>query len=263
MVDQRSLFLRRLVVRALVAAKKGHIGSAFSLIEILRVLYDDFLVFDPQKPLWDKRDRLILSKGHGCLALYAILADKGFFDVSHLDDFCSVLPGLSEKGKTPGVEATTGSLGHGLSLGVGTALALRVLKKPSRVVVILGDGEMAEGSIWEAALACAKHQLSELTVIVDCNQLQIFGSTQSVSGLEPILEKWKSFGFATQEVNGHDVFALKHLFSQLPFSSTKPSFILCHTIKGYGFAPAESSLDWHYKFFLTDQEIQSLQERFL
>ena len=177
-LDSRSKDLRRNVIRMIEVDKRGHIGPALSLIEILRVLYDSFLKFQSQKPDWDDRDRLILSKGHGCLALYSILADKGFFNKRELDTFCqpdSILGGHPEKDKTPGVEASTGALGHGLPMGVGMALAARINNKNHRIVVIMGDGEINEGSVWESAMSAAKHKLSNLILFIDHNKLQSYG----------------------------------------------------------------------------------------
>src|SRR5215468_10301062 len=174
-LDERSRYLRRLAVRALDKGERGHIGSTMSLIEILRVLYDDVLRFRPSEPAWPGRDRMILSKGHGCIALYAILADKTFIPLETLDTFChrdSILGGHPEAAKVPGVEASTGSLGHGLPIGVGMALAARIERRSSRVFVVMGDGEIDEGSVWEAALCAGKHQLSHLTAIIDYNKIQ-------------------------------------------------------------------------------------------
>ena len=156
------------MVRALEGGERGHVGSSMSLIEIMRVLYDDILRYRPAEPKWPERDRMILSKGHGCLALYVMLADKGFFPLETLDTFCrrdSILGGHPEAGKVPGVEASTGALGHGLSIGVGMALAARMQKRDSRVFVVMGDGEINEGSVWEAALCAGKHRLSNLTAV--------------------------------------------------------------------------------------------------
>ena len=261
-LDQRSYYLRGLIVESLEGARRGHIGSSLSLVEILRVLYDDFLSYHPEDPEWEERDRCILSKGHGCLALYAILADKGFFAKSELKTFChhnSILGGHPEKGKIPGVEASTGALGHGLSIGVGIALAARIKKRPFRTVVITGDGELNEGSIWEAALACSKHELSNLTIFVDYNKLQCYGSTKLVMNLEPLIQKWQSFGFETVEVDGHDIKALQNIMSSLPFNKKRPSVIICHTIKGKGFSFAENNPAWHYKHVITDEDIEKMK----
>jgi transketolase len=262
-LDERSLALRRLVVRGLAGGSRGHIGSSMSLIEILRVLFDDYLNFNPQDPSWAGRDRFILSKGHGCLALYAILADKGYFSAKELDQFCSqhsILGGHPERGKVPGVEASTGALGHGLPIGVGMALAARIRKLNHRVVVVVGDGEINEGSTWEAAMSASKHQLSQLTVLVDYNKLQSYGDTQYVAGLEPLAEKWDSFGFAVREVDGHDVAALQRTLADTPFASGRPNVIICHTIKGRGISFAENRDDWHHKSRLSTEDINAMYQ---
>jgi len=260
-LDERSLALRRLVVRGLDGGKRGHLGSAFSLIEALRVLYDEILKFDPQNPTWADRDRCILSKGHGCLALYAILADKGFFPAEELDRFCrfdGMLGGHPERAKVPGVEASTGALGHGLSIGLGQALAMRLQKRESRVFVLMGDGEINEGSVWEAAMSAGKHRLSNLVAMVDYNKLQSYDRTSVVQDLEPLTDKWRAFGFAVHEVDGHDVDQLRHVLSSVPFESDKPSAIICHTVKGRGIAEAEGSPTWHHKSKISDDEVAAM-----
>lgn len=249
-LDERSWFLRRLVVDALAGGGRGHIGSSMSLIEILRVLYDDVLRYRAGEPGWPERDRCILSKGHGCLALYALLADKGFFPASALKDFCrsgSFLGGHPEASKIPGVEASTGALGHGLPIGVGMALAQRMAGRNARVFVVLGDGEINEGSIWEAALSASKHGLENLTAIVDYNKIQSAGPTAEILELEPLADKWRSFGFAVEEVDGHDVAALRALFGRLPLGAPRPSLVIAHTVKGKGIGFAEHDPEWHHK----------------
>ena len=259
-MDERSRYLRKLIVLGLEGTKKGHVGSALSLVEIIRVLYDDIMNYLPQEPLWPDRDRFILSKGHGCLALYAVLADKGFIAIDELKTYTlegSRLGGCSES-TVPGVEATTGALGHGFSVGAGMALASRIQKRPSRVYVVLGDGELDEGSVWEAALYSARHRLSHLTVIIDCNKYQIAGATKDILDIEPLKDKWESFGFVTHEVDGHDVKALRSIFKRLPFSQDKPSAIICHTIKGKGFSFAEGDYKWHWKSGLDEAMISKM-----
>jgi len=249
-LDERSQYLRRLIVDALVGGQRGHIGSSMSPLEILRVLYDDILQHRPKEPNWPERDRCILSKGHGCLALYALLADKGYFPIEVLKTFCrkgSILGGHPEHGKVPGVEASTGALGHGLSIGVGMALAARMRKRKNRVFVIMGDGEIDEGSVWEAAMCAGKHNLSNLTAIVDYNKIQSAGPTAEIQELEPLLEKWESFGFASVEVDGHDVGQLHEVLDKVPFDGKRPSAVICHTVKGKGFPFAEHDPDWHHK----------------
>jgi len=262
-LDDRSKLLRRYVVDAMRGGGRGHLGSSMSMIEVLRVLYDSVLKFDALDPELADRDRFILSKGHGCLALYAILADKGFFPVSELESFClptSRLGGHPERGKVPGVEASTGALGHGVPIGVGISLAMRLQKRKSRVFVLTGDGEINEGSNWEAAMAAAKHKLSNLTVLVDYNKLQSYGRTADVLDLEPLSDKFKSFGFITHEVDGHDISALKKIFKKLPFSKDAPSAIICHTVKGKGFPFAEGNPEWHHKSGLTEDDFRKMYE---
>mgnify|MGYP001236757565 CR=1 FL=1 len=263
MLDERSKLLRRLVLKMVEVGGRGHIGPALSLIEILRVIYDSFLQYRPEQPDWANRDRFILSKGHGCLALYAILADKGFFDKSELSRFClhdSILGGHPERSKVPGVEASTGALGHGLPIAVGMALAAKIRKNNHKIVVVTGDGEINEGSVWEAAMSAAKHQLSNLSVFVDYNKLQSYGLVQEVLKLEPLADKWKSFGFEVQEVDGHDTQALHDLTVKLPFNSEHPSVVICHTTKGKGFPFAENSPDWHHKSGLKDVDFQIMHK---
>jgi transketolase len=260
-LDARSKELRKMIVRTVQAGKRGHLGAAFSVVEILRVLYDDILKYDAANPRWPERDRCILSKGHGCIALYVLLAEKGFFPESELWKFCAsngILGGHPEHGKIPGVEASTGSLGHGLSFGVGFALAAKLDGYNRRVFVIVGDGECSEGSIWEAALCAAKHELSNLTVLVDYNKQQTYGTIAEVQGLEPFVEKWESFGFAVREVNGHNIDDLKRVLSEVPFDSGEPSAIICDTVKGKGVSFTEGNLRWHHKAKVTEDEIASL-----
>jgi len=262
-LDERSLHLRKLVVRGLVGGNRGHLGSAASLIEVLRVLYDDIMRYDPRDPNWAERDRFILSKGHGCLAQYALLADKGFFPADELDRFCasdSILGGHPEAGEVPGVEASTGALGHGLSLGLGMALAARMKRQDHRVFVVMGDGECDEGSVWEAAMCAGKHCLSNLVAIVDYNKIQSFGATREVQDLEPFLDKWRAFNFAAREVDGHDVRALADALNGMPFESDRPSALICHTVKGKGFPFAEHNPGWHHKSKLTDAEIRDMYQ---
>ncbi|TIH17284.1 transketolase [Marinifilum sp. JC120] len=248
-MDQRSKQLRKKIVDVLHHAGRGHVGPSMSLVEILRVLYDSVLKYDPADPQLPERDRLILSKGHGCLTLYVLLADKGFITEGELFSFCSFegLLGGHPTTKTPGVEFATGSLGHGLSFAVGIAAALKIDNSTSRVFTVLGDGECGEGAVWEAAMSAARQKLSNLTAIVDYNKLQSYGATEDISGLEPFADKWKSFGFEVREVNGHDVTALEQTFVDLPFAKEKPSAIICHTIKGKGIPTAENNPTWHHK----------------
>ena len=259
-LDARSLELRRQAIRVLKAGRRGHLGAAFSLIEIVRVLYDDVLRHDPEDPDWSDRDRCILSKGHGCIAQYVLLAEKGFFPESELWGFCSTdgLLGGHPEHHIPGVEASTGSLGHGLSLGIGMALAARYDRRDSRTFVILGDGECNEGSIWEAAMCASKHGLDSLTVLIDYNHYQSSGSTYDIQDLEPFVAKWQSFGWGALDINGHDVGELRRVLGALPNVASRPTAIICHTVKGKGISFAENNLEWHHKSKITDEQIGSL-----
>ena len=259
--DYRSAQIRKQIVDILSCSRRGHLGSALSIVEIIRVLYDDILQYDPKNPVWPQRDRFILSKGHGCLALYVLLADKGFYPQQELYKFCTaegILGGHPEFPKVPGVETSTGALGHGFSVGIGMALNARCDNLNYRTFVLIGDGECNEGSIWEAAMCAGKHRLSSLLVMVDYNKLQSYGAVADVQVLEPFADKWRSFGFHVEEVDGHDVAALKAKLEQFPFHSQKPGVLICHTTKGKGIDFAENNLSWHHKSHISDEDIAML-----
>lgn len=266
-LDKRSKELRRLIFRAIENGGRGHIGPALSLVEIIRMLYDEILKVRPYEPKWPGRDRFILSKGHGCLALYAVLADKGFFPIEELDRFChfdSILGGHPEV-CTPGVEASTGALGHGLPIAVGQAMAMRMHNSDARAFVLMGDGEINEGSVWEAAAIAAKHGLGNLTALVDYNKIQSAGSVFDILPMEPLMEKWRAFGFHAEECNGHDLDDLRRVFAALDgIPQDKPRIIVCHTIKGKGVPEAEGNASWHHISRLSDdirrQIADALQE---
>ena len=262
-LDERSRYLRSLIVRGLVGGNRGHVGSSMSLVEILRVLYDDILRYDSNDPAWPARDRCILSKGHGCLALYALLVDKGFVNASELDRFClpdGIMGGHPERGKVPGVEASTGALGHGLSIGVGMALAARAQGRESRVFAIMGDGEINEGSVWEAALCAGKHGLSNLCAIIDYNKIQSAGFTRDIQDLEPLADKWRAFGFEAVETDGHDIAKLGDVFGRMADNSGKPMAVICHTIKGKGIPFAENDPKWHHHSRFTPEILAQMDE---
>lgn len=260
-LDERSKYLRSLVIDGL-SSGRGHVGSPLSLIEIVRVLYDDILNVRPWEPEWPDRDRFILSKGHGCLALYAVLADHGFFPKTELKRHCK--PGALLGGHVdvhvPGAEASTGALGHGLPIGVGMALAARLQRRASRVFVAMGDGELDEGSVWEAAMCASKHQLENLTAIVDYNKLQSYGPVDDVLSLEPLSDKWRAFGFEVREVDGHDVATLRTVLTAVPFSPGRPSALIAHTHKGRGITFAELNPSWHHKTSLDEAMIAKLRD---
>lgn len=262
-LDARSREIRKLVLNGLEGGGRGHLGPALSLLEILRSLYDDVMFHDPSNSKLETRDRFILSKGHGVLGLYAVLAMHGYFPIQELNTFCkfdSRLPGHPESGALPGIEFSTGSLGHGLPVAVGLAASSRIKNQNWRTFVLIGDGEMGEGSIWEAALHASKHQLGRLTVIMDYNKMQASGSIEQVLPLEPILQKWESFGFEVSQVNGHDVTALTSNLSTPSMSLGKPRFVLAHTVKGKGLGVAENSSKWHHKAKISLEEVSMLRE---
>jgi len=261
-LDERSKALRRTIIRSLAAGQRGHVGAAFSVVEILRVLYDDVMRYDAANPRWAGRDRFVLSKGHGCLALYAMLADKGFIPETELWKFCKSdgLLGGHPEHHIPGVEASTGSLGHGMSIALGFALNARYEKSGCRTFVVVGDGESDEGSIWEAALSAGKHRLSDFTVLTDYNKHQSYGPTAYVQDLEPLADKWRAFGFAAVEVNGHDVAALRKVLTALPLDASKPTAVVCHTVKGKGIPFAENNMAWHHQNKVTAQDADRLLE---
>lgn len=259
----RHNYIRSLIVEMISVNNRGHYGSAMSLVELLSFLYDEFMVYDPLDPNFFNRDRLILSKGHGCLALYSLLADKGFFDINEINNFSkfdSFLAGHPEK-TTPGIEASTGSLGHGLAVGVGIAVALKLKKIHSKVIVILGDGELNEGSIWESALHASKHQLDNLYVFVDYNKIQSYGFNDEVCNLEPLKQKWESFGFIVDEFDGHNYQEISSKVKRKYKSINKPYLFLSHTIKGKGYPDAENNPLWHHKNF-NDEEMKALKKYF-
>ena len=262
-LDKRSLYLRSLVAECLFGGGRGHMGSAMSLIEILRVLYDDILKYNPKKPNYKERDRLILSKGHGCLALYALLADKNFFKKKILrsaSKFDSILGGHPEFGKVPGVEASTGALGHGPAIGVGMALSAKLNKSKYKTFVIVGDGEINEGSFWESSMIASKHKLNNFHIVIDYNKIQSYGKTKEVLDLEPLNLKLKSFGYEVSEVNGHDIIQLGKYFKKINNKIKKPTALICHTIKGKGFPFAENNPYWHHKNSFTEKEVKEINK---
>ena len=261
-LDQRSKDLRLLVLDALEGGSRGHLGPALSLIEIVRVLYDSVLYHDSIHPLLAQRDRFILSKGHGCLGLYAVLADHGYISKSELKGYCtfeSKLGGHPERSTLPGVEFSTGSLGHGLSVGIGMAMACRLKGEHWRTYVLIGDGELNEGSNWEGVMHAAQHQLGALTVIIDFNQMQASGLIDSILTLDPLEAKWEAFGFNVVKVNGHDLAQLEAELNSPMDSYGKPKAIIAYTVKGKGIPSAENSTIWHHKAKITQEEIAPLR----
>jgi transketolase len=239
--------IRAHALRMIAKVKASHVGTCLSMADLLAVLYVSCLRVDPEDPQWAERDRLIVSKGHGAAVLYAVLAECGFFPVGDLLTYSqdgSPLTGHVSH-HVPGVELSTGSLGHGLPVGCGLALAAEREDADFRTYVILSDGELDEGSNWEAILFAGHHKLDSLTALVDYNKIQSFGSVKDVLDLEPLADKWRSFGWSVLEIDGHDHRAIKSALAA-PHAG-RPKVILAHTIKGKGVAYMEGLLAWHYK----------------
>ncbi len=242
--------IRRDILKTICKGGGGHIPASLSIVEILVFLYNNVLNIDPKNVKDRDRDRFILSKGHACVALYAILAEKGFFPKAELDKFGkkgSILGGHPDMLKVPGIEASTGSLGHGFPFGIGMALAGKFDKKDYRVFVLIGDGECQEGSVWEAAMFAPQHKLDNLVVIIDYNKIQAMDYLDKIVSLDPLADKWKSFGWEVKEVDGHDFCRLQEIFESVPFVKGKPSLIIAHTIKGKGVSFMENTPIWHYR----------------
>ncbi len=243
----QALRIRRNIWRALHAGGSGHVGGSASAADLLAALYFHHLRLRPAQPDWPDRDRFVLSKGHANAALAAVLAQAGCIDESLLDRFYGYESplGMHPDIKVAGVEMSTGGLGHGLSIGLGMALGARLQKRDFRTVVMLGDGELQEGSNWEAAMAAAHLALSNLTAIVDYNKIQQSGPIGQTLGLEPLADKWRAFGWALREVDGHDMAAIVDVLDDLPYAPDKPSLLLAHTVKGKGVGFAEDTYLWH------------------
>lgn len=247
-LERKSIQYRKTILSSIAQAGAGHTGGSLSCTDILNVLYNHVMNVDPHNPTWPERDRYIHSKGHSVEALYAVLADKGFFPAEKLATLGrggSHWVGHPTR-KVPGVEQNTGALGHGLSVAVGLAIAAKLDGLPTRVFTLMGDGELTEGSIWEASMSAAFYQLDNLTVIIDRNTLQITGRTEQVMALEPLAERFAAFGYAVRSVAGNDIAALVDVFAQIPFEPGKPNLIIARTTKGKGVSFIEDAADWHH-----------------
>ena len=248
-LKDRARFVRLETVRLTRIAGAGHYGSAFSAAEFLVALYYSQLRVDPARPQWPDRDRFVLSKGHAAIGLYPILADLGFFPASDLDTYTrlgSAFGDHPDMRKIPGIDFSSGSLGHGLSVSLGMALSARVSGRSYRTYCMVGDGELGEGQIWEAAMAASHYRAGSLVCIVDRNQLSIDGPTERIMAVEPIEDKFRAFGWETQRIDGHDLNAILGAFSLLHSDSTGvPQLIVADTIKGRGVRRMELNTDWH------------------
>lgn len=239
---------RRAVLRMIGRARLGHVGGDLSVLDILTSLYAVVLNVDPERPAWPERDRFVMSKGHCAGALYATLAYSGFFPIAALDTFMaplSELNGHPDRTKVPGVETNTGPLGHGLPVAVGAAIAGRLVRSPRRVVVVLGDGELQEGSNWEAIMTAGHRELDNLLAVVDRNRLQQGARTEATNRLDPLADRWRSFGWHAVEVDGHDHGRL--LAAATSPAPGRPTCIIANTVKGKGVSFMEDRVEWHHK----------------
>ncbi len=247
-LSRRAYEYRAQVLRMVYGRKSGHIGGAFSIAEILCCLYFHQMRVDPARAEWPDRDRLVFSKGHACAMLYTMLAHRGYFPVEELETFRALdsrLQGHPEPAKTPGIEAAAGPLGHGVAIGVGMALAARMEKSKRRTYVVLGDGELNSGVIWEGAMVAAKYGLDNLTVIVDYNGVQQSGTTQQIMPTEPIAAKWASFNWHVIEIHGHNVAEILTALDTAHEMHGRPVVIIARTTKGKGVSFMENSPAWH------------------
>jgi transketolase len=254
-LELKSIQYRRTILAMIKKANAGHTGGSLSCVDILNVLYNRVMDISPQNFDQSHRDHYIQSKGHSVEALYAVLADKGFFlpvDLETLNLYRSSYVGHPTR-KVAGIEHNTGALGHGLPVAVGLALAARRNGWANRVFTLLGDGELGEGSNWEASMSATHYQLDNLVVIVDRNRLQISGGTEQVNPLEPLADKFIAFGYAVRDVDGNSVADLVRIFDQLPFEKGKPNLVMAHTVKGRGVSFIENQVGWHHHV-PTDEE---------
>lgn len=230
-------------------AGAGHTGGSLSNTDILTVLYYKIMNIDPKNPNWSDRDRYIQSKGHSVESYWTVLADKGFFPKEELKTFSQFNTRLigHPNNEVPGVEMNTGALGHGLSISVGMALAAKMDNKSYKVYTLMGDGEQAEGSVWEAAMAASQYKLDNLVAIIDRNRLQISGNTEDVMSIEPLGDKWRSFGWDVVEVDGNEIEQLVNIFEATPTVNGKPTMIIANTVKGKGISFAENQAGWHHR----------------
>lgn len=262
-LQERARQIRLDTLKTIFKVGSGHPGGALSIAELLAVLYFDEMNIRPEEPGWADRDRFILSKGHASTALYAVLAERGYYPVEELAtmrQYGSRLQGHPDMELTPGVDMSSGSLGQGLSIGSGMALAAKLQKKDWRVYVLLGDGECEEGQVWEAAMTAPRRQLDNLVAIVDVNGLQINGRTDNVSTLEPLEDKFRDFGWHVLSIDGHDIPSIRQAFRQSREHKGQPTAIIAHTVKGKGVSFMENSAAWHSGHPNEEQYRKALQE---
>lgn len=262
-LEAQARTIRKLVITTFYEGKGGHFGGCLSVVDLLAALYCDVLRLDPRRPRWSERDRFILSKGHASVALGCTLAHAGFFPLEWLKSYTTMDSPISQHPdmrRTPGVEISTGSLGHGIAIALGMALAAKLDRKTHRVFCLVGDGESNEGSVWEVAMAAAHFGLDNLIVVTDRNGLSMDGPTCDVMELEPLAAKWEAFGWSVREIDGHDMTAIVEACDVLPFEVGKPSQIIANTVKGKGLWLAEGVTAWHYGSLSTDDMQRALRE---
>ncbi len=262
-LELKTTQVRKEILEMIVGAKGTHIASAFSIVDVLVYLYDKILNINPQDPNNPKRDKFVLSKGHGCAALYVILANHGFFPKRILESYCgqgSILGGHPDSTRIPGVEASTGSLGHGFSVAVGFALANKINKIKSKVYCLVGDGECNEGTIWEASMVAAHHKLDNLVLIVDDNKLMISGFAKDILNPLSFSDKFHAFGWNTTEIDGHNFSDLINVFNKVPIKNSKPTVIIANTVKGKGISYMENKKEWYSMLPNEEQMETALKE---
>jgi transketolase len=261
-LEEKAKQIRRLIIQMLVKAGSGHPGGSLSATDLITVLFFTLLKHNPKDPAWPDRDRFHMSKGHCAPLWYAVLAESGYFPkdkLMTLRQLGSILQGHPDR-RTPGIDVASGSLGQGLSVGLGMSLAAKIDKKDYRVYVLLGDGEIQEGNIWEAAMAISHYKCDQLCAILDCNGFQIDGKTKDIMNLEPIVAKWQAFGWHTVEIDGHNIKQILAAYQEAKETKGKPSIIIAHTIKGKGVSFMENVLDFHGRAPTKEEAEKALKE---
>lgn len=261
-LNKKAIERRIDIINMIYKAKSGHTGGALSSVDIIVSLFYKIMKYKPENPEWSDRDRFILSKGHSVEGYYSVLADCGFFPKEELKNYCqyeSMLTGHPTT-KVPGVEVNTGSLGHGLAVGIGMAIAGKMEHKSYKVYVLMGDGELDEGTVWEAAQIASHYKLDNLIGIVDRNRLQITGNTEEILKLENLKDKWQAFGWCVNKVNGHDIQELVTAFESIPIVEEKPHLIIAETIKGKGVSFIEGDKSWHHRVPNDEEYKKALEE---
>ncbi|MCL5071932.1 MAG: transketolase [Actinobacteria bacterium] len=264
-LEEKARLIRKDIVEMMWYGQGGHVGGTLSIVDILTVLYFHVLHIDPKKPSWDDRDRVILSKGHAAAALYAILATKGYFPRKRLfDSFRICIDGILQEHpdmrKIPGIDMSSGSLGMGLSVGIGMAFGRKLMKKDFHIYVILGDGEIQEGQVWEAAMAAGHYRLNEITAILDYNRLQVNGFVDDILKIRPVRAKWEAFNWNVEEIDGHNITEIIAALDRVEKVKDKPSIIIAHTTKGKGVSFIENKIEWHSKDLTNEQKEKAIKE---